>query len=823
MKELEAMMTEEMNHVTVSETLVSNLKPACKRSCVEADDDTIASRVALRKTRKKFDENMQVLYHHTSPFAMSLTCLSQQLHDLKEDFQALQKRFDGLSALEKVHREKLASCNMSITALVHTKKKLEEEVENLRRENCSLLLLNKQSIQRDEHYKGLQENYEAQQVFLKKVRRTCDNKTKRLEVLLEKERRDAANRDKREHALKIHLQRFMCNEEGSAKTVCIEGYINNALRNFIVRKTSFATIVAMSLNMDQWDAGVPLMTYYKNSVRELDKAFINYFSSLPKSLREQYFEDKCGDHSLSGEPILVATSDRSIAWTVSTIMNAMMYEVIRGEKNNVCMTRRALKFGRPDVHLSSSINSPIKAFVTEYLGMERVIYDNDMAILIRDGHLDRLEDLPCSNAKETGYEETLTVWAESVHSRNTHCWLEQSEKLADEVRSALYVPKFCFSGPCPNIDGCEDEDCYIKLSRRKMARHLVTEQHSPDMFVASIDMHHCACVRPPVDASLFTDYVVAKLYGSSVDCVPVNQIEASAYNMQVYKHPFGMSNHIRTYLDNLMEISMELDEGTMLRIVNEIKEANAQMSRFYLKSRIAIQENAELQSKLNLVITLMNDFPSANPIIVKLRKALRRDHMWGWIVNFNISGGSKNYITEFLYDKETTASINHRGMSSQRIEYTTDTSTSAMQDSSVTNIDSGSFVVHRESLETRAPPQTQTAVTPQFAEASSSSPWLPVRLSSAYGPRPTAESALREARQIRDRDRLETRAVTRARQIREAARNNVPIPETARPSGGLSNVGNWSMREIDRALWAVYDSIVTFRHLDSNGHYVFNL
>ena len=108
---------------------------------------------------------------------MSLTCLSQQLHDLKEDFQALQKRFDGLSALEKVHREKLASCNMSITALRHTKKKLEEEVESLRRENCSLLLLNKQSIQRDEHYKGLQENYEAQQVFLKKVRRTCDNKT----------------------------------------------------------------------------------------------------------------------------------------------------------------------------------------------------------------------------------------------------------------------------------------------------------------------------------------------------------------------------------------------------------------------------------------------------------------------------------------------------------------------------------------------------------------------------------------------------------------------------------------------------------------------
>ena len=61
MKELEATMTEEMNHVTVSETLVSNLKPACKRSCVEADDDTIASRVALRKTRKKFDENMQVI------------------------------------------------------------------------------------------------------------------------------------------------------------------------------------------------------------------------------------------------------------------------------------------------------------------------------------------------------------------------------------------------------------------------------------------------------------------------------------------------------------------------------------------------------------------------------------------------------------------------------------------------------------------------------------------------------------------------------------------------------------------------------------------
>ena len=117
--------------------------------------------------------------------------------------------------------------------------------------------------------------------------------------------------------------------------------------------------------------------------------------------------------------------------------------------------------------------------------------------------------------------------------------------------------------------------------------------------------------------------------------------------------------------------------------------------------------------------------------------------------------------------------------------------------------------------------------TPQFAEASSSSPWLPVRLSSAYGPRPTAESALREAR-------LETRAVTRARQIREAertrarqireaARNNVPIPETTRPLGGPSNVGNLSMREIDRALWAEYDSIVTFRHLDSNGNYVFNL
>ncbi len=756
---------------------------------------------------------------------MSLTCLSQQLHDLKEDFQALQKRFDGLSALEKVHEEKLASCNMSITALVHTKKKLEEEVESLRRENCSLLLLNKQSIQRDEHYKGLQENYEAQKAFLKKVRRTCENKTKRLEVLLERERRDAANRDKREHALKIHLQRFMCKENGAAKTVSIEGYINNALRNFIIRKTSFATIVAMSLNEDRWDANVPLMTYYKNSVRELDKAFINYFCSLSRSLREQYFEDKCGDHSLSGEPVLVARSDRSIAWTVSTIMNAMMYEVTREEKTgNVCMTRRALKFGRPDVHLSSSTNNPIKAFVTEYLGMERVIYDNDMAILIRDGHLDRFEDLPSGKASETGYDETLTIWAQSVHSKNTHCWLEQSERLADEVRSALYVPKFCFSGPCPNIDGCGDENCYIKLSRKKMARHLVTEKHCPDIFVASIDRHHCACVRPPVDASLFTDYVVAKLYGSSVDCVPCNQIEASAYNTQVYQHPFGMSNHIRTYLDNLMEISMELDEGTMLRIVNEIKEANAQMSRFYLKSRIAIQENAELQSKLNLVITLMNDFPSSNPIIVKLRKALRRDHMWGWIVNFNIAGASKNYITEFLYDKDTNASINHRGMSSQRIKYTTETSTSSMADRSVTNIDSGSFVVHRESLETRAPPQSQTAERerPEFAEASSSSPWLPVRLSSAYGPRPTAESALSQARQMRDRDRLETRAVTRARLIREAAEQNVPIPETARPS----NVGNLSMREIDRALWAEYDSIVTFRHFrhfDSNGNLVFNL